>query len=178
MNPDILAILESIQIFMDYLAQEGGNLSREAQDQLMSFINESIAFVEAQQAQPPQPEEQPPAPEPGIEPPTTPSIPTGGPVPPLEDAPNPSSNISRFRYDPQTQNLFIQFLGKYPNRNGPVYSYQGVPPNIFKLLQRGAVGPVTSGANRWHRWNRMTLPSHGAAAYHLIRTSFPYQRIR
>jgi hypothetical protein len=167
-NPDILAIIESIQIFMDYLAQDGANLSPEAQQQLVEFIQNTTEFVEQYQL------------EQGINPPpTNPSTPTGGPVPSLDQAPFPSSNISRFKYDPESQNLIIQFLDKYPNANGPVYSYGGIPPYIFDVLRRGAVGPTTSGKNKWHAWNKNVLPSLGAAVNHLIKAGgFPYQRIR
>lgn len=108
------------------------------------------------------------------EPQGAPQIPEG----PLEPGGYPSSNISRFKYDPSSRNLVIQFLGKYPNQNGPQYIYQGVPPNIFKVFQRGGVAPTTSGKNAWHEWKEGVTPSLGAAAYHLIRSGgFPYRRL-
>ena len=122
-------------------------------------------------------EETPPGPGP-VEQPQNPSVPSGGAVPPLEQAPHPSSNINAFRYDPASKKLFIKFQGKYPSQNGPVYSYEGVPANLFNLLRRGAVAPRTSGRNAWHRWREGVTPSHGAAAYALIREGgFPYQRL-
>lgn len=121
--------------------------------------------------------ETPPGPGP-VQPPQNPSVPSGGAVPPLEAAPHPSSNINAFRYDPTTQKLFIKFQGKYPQQNGPVYSYEGVPGNLFNLLRRGAVAPRTSGKNAWHTWKEGVTPSHGAAAYALIREGgYPYQRL-
>lgn len=165
MNPDILAILETVQIFMDYLAQNGGSLNREAQDQLANFIQESIAFVEdynqmqQQQAQPeiPIPPQQPPE--------------------DLEQA-MPSSNISAFAYDNTNNRLLVQFLGKHPNRNGPIYSYSGVPHQIFELFRRGAIPARTEGRNAWGSWWKGKVPSAGASMYTLIKTAgYPYQRV-
>lgn len=110
-------------------------------------------------------------------PPPTP--PTGGPIPPLEQAPHESSNINAFRYDPSNGKLFVKFQDKFPGTNGPVYSYEGVPKNIFEVFRRGAVAPKTSGSNAWHTWKEGVTPSHGAAMYALIREgNYPYQRIR
>lgn len=103
--------------------------------------------------------------------------PTNEPIPTLEQAPYQSSNISKFRYEPETQKLYVQFLGKHPDPNGPVYSYEGVPKNIFQLFRRGSMSPKTSGRNAWHTWREGITPSHGASMYALIRDSYPYQRI-
>lgn len=105
--------------------------------------------------------------------PTTPQA-----QPELEPAGFPSSNISRFRYDPKSQNLIVQFLGKYPNRDGGTYQYQNVPQNIFNIFRRGAVAPRTSGKNAWHRWEKGKAPSLGASAYALLREGgYNYQRL-
>lgn len=104
---------------------------------------------------------------------------TGGPVPELDSAPHESSNINAFRYDPKSGRLFVKFQDKYPSQNGPVYSYEGVPKNIFDVFRRGAVAPKTSGRNAWHRWKKGVTPSHGAAMYALIKQGgYPYQRVR
>lgn len=96
-----------------------------------------------------------------------------------EASPFPSSNINAFKYDPKTQQLVVKFQDKYPAQNGPIYSYQGVPDYIFDIFRRGAVGPKTSGSNRWHTWKRGITPSHGAAMYALIKAGgFPYSRIK
>lgn len=98
--------------------------------------------------------------------------------PPLEAGPYPSSNINAFKYDPKEQRLFVKFQDKYPAQNGPVYKYEGVPSFIFDVFRRGAVGPKTSGANRWHRWQKGVTPSLGAAMYALIKQGgYPYQRL-
>jgi hypothetical protein len=98
--------------------------------------------------------------------------------PEVEPSPNASSNINGFQYDPETQNLLVKFQDKYPGQNGPIYSYQGVPPYIYDVFRRGAVAPKTSGRNAWHRWKEGVTPSHGAAMYALIKQgNFPYQRV-
>jgi hypothetical protein len=138
-------------------------------EQLMAGEQE-VETAEAEEAQvaeeigPPAPPAQPP---------------TGGPVPSLEQAPFESSNINAFKYDPKSQQLYVKFQGKYPQQNGPVYKYEGVPKYIFEVFNRGAVGPKTSGSNAWHTWKRGVTPSHGAAMAALIKNGgFPYQRMR
>lgn len=98
--------------------------------------------------------------------------------PQVPHAEYPSSNINGFQYDPETQNLTVKFQDKYPGQNGPIYSYQGVPPYIYDVFRRGAVAPKTSGKNAWHTWKEGVTPSHGAAMYALIKQgNFPYQRV-
>jgi hypothetical protein len=102
----------------------------------------------------------------------------GDKIPELEQAPHESSNINAFRYDPQSGKLFVKFQGKYPKQNGPVYSYDGIPKNIYDVFRRGAVAPKTSGKNAWHTWKEGVTPSHGAAMYALIKQGgYPYQRL-
>ncbi len=104
--------------------------------------------------------------------------PSGGQVPELEPAPHESSNINAFRYDPETQKLFVKFQGKFPAQNGPVYQYEGVPSYIYDVFSRGAVAPKTSGKNAWHRWREGIAPSHGASMYALIKNGgFSYKRM-
>lgn len=103
--------------------------------------------------------------------------PQGAQQPPLEQG-MPSSNVEAFGYDDDNERLLVRFLGKYPNRNGPVYAYQGVPRNIFDLFQRGAVPARTDGQNKWGRWWRGKVPSLGASLYTLIKNEgYPYQRL-
>lgn len=107
------------------------------------------------------------------------SPPTGGVVPPLESAPHESSNINAFRYDPKNGKLFVKFQGDFPSQNGPIYSYEGVPANIFDIFRRGAVAPKTSGSNAWHKWKAGVAPSHGASMYALIKQGgYKYTRLR
>lgn len=105
----------------------------------------------------------------------TPEAPT---TPPELQQAMPSSNVEGFAYDDKNQRLLVRFLGKYPNRQGPVYSYGGVPPQIFNLFRTGAVPARTDGQNRWGRWWRGKVPSIGASLYTLLKTQgYPYQRI-
>lgn len=163
--------------------QSGEILSDEFQGMIAQTLAKAFGRLEEAErtnAEEPIPEETPQAlPEAPTPPPATPSIPTGGEVPPLEAAPFESSNINGFRYDPESGQLFVKFQGKYPAQNGPVYRYEGVPKYIFDVFNRGAVGPKTSGSNAWHTWRRGVTPSHGAAMAALIKNGgFPYQRIR
>lgn len=97
--------------------------------------------------------------------------------PPIEQG-MPSSNVEGFAYDKNTGRLFVRFLGKHPNRNGPIYQYEGVPRRIFELFQKGAVPARTDGKNKWGRWWKGKVPSIGASLYTLIKTqNYPYQRV-
>lgn len=100
------------------------------------------------------------------------------PTPEIPSAPYPSSNISGFKYDPKNKRMLVQFLDKYPNRNGPKYAYENVDPFIFEVIKRGAVAPKTSGKNRYHSWVRGVTPSLGASVYHLLKMgNYPYRRL-
>ncbi len=104
--------------------------------------------------------------------------PAAAPVPETPKAPYPSSNIFGFQYDPQAQKLLVKFMGKDTANAGPVYSYDGVPKFIFDVLRRGAVGPKTSGKNKWHTWKKGKMPSHGAAMAALIKEGgFNYRKV-
>lgn len=105
------------------------------------------------------------------------------PPEPLEEQPQiqpsmPSSNVEGFAYDDKTGRMYVRFLGKHPDRNGPIYQYENVPPNIFEIFSKGAIPAKTDGKNKWGRWWKGKYPSMGAAMYHLIRAGgFPYQRV-
>ena len=93
-------------------------------------------------------------------------------------APHESSQINGFQYDPESGKLQVQFHGKYPQAAGSEYEYDDVPPWVFDLFQRGAIGPKTSGENRWHRWEKGKTPSHGAAMNALIKAGgFNYRKV-
>ena len=90
----------------------------------------------------------------------------------------PSSNVEGFAYDPKSNRLLVRFLGDYPNRNGPVYAYDGVPPVIFDLFRRGSAAARTNGSNKWGTWWKGKSPSLGASVYTLLKLGgFPYQRL-
>lgn len=90
----------------------------------------------------------------------------------------PSSNVEGFAYDDKTGKLLVRFLGNYPNKNGPIYAYSGVPKEIFDMFQKGAVPARTDGQNKWGKWWKGKVPSIGASLYTLIKTrNYPYQKI-
>lgn len=103
------------------------------------------------------------------------------PIPPAEPDLNPampSSNIGAFGYDEENGRLLVQFLGKHPDRNGPIYAYGGVPKQIFDLFQKGAIPARTNGRNRWGKWWKGKVPSMGASMYTLIKEAgYPYERL-
>ncbi len=106
---------------------------------------------------------------------------TPPPTPPqegIQQGPHPSSNIYGFQYDPEKKKLLIKFQDKFPQTNGPIYGYDGVPPQIVELLALGALPPETTGGNQWHNWERGKIPSMGATAIKLITSGqFPYHRV-
>ncbi len=89
-----------------------------------------------------------------------------------------SSNINAFGYDKDTGRLLVKFQGQYPQQNGPVYAYEGVPRSIFELFRKGAIPARTDGKNKWGRWWKGKVPSMGASMYTLIKEgNYPYQRL-
>ncbi len=90
----------------------------------------------------------------------------------------PSSNVGDFGYDDETGRLLVRFLGDYPDRNGPIYAYEGVPKVIFDLFQSGAVPARSDGENKWGKWWKGKVPSLGASMFTLIKSgNYPYQRL-
>lgn len=87
-----------------------------------------------------------------------------------------SSNVAGMKYDPKSKKLLVKFHGK----NGePVYQYEGVPPQIFKLIQHGNAFAKTSGQNQWGKWWRFKVPSIGASINeYLKKGGYAYNRIR
>lgn len=177
-------IKEALREMMQLLVQRGEPLSNEMKMRIAQVMDHAATRIQElrnnQQENPDledaEQEQEEVANE--INPPSPPIPPTGGPIPPLEPAPHESSNINAFKYDPKTGRLFVKFQGKYPQQNGPVYSYDGVPPNIYDVFRRGAVAPKTSGSNAWHTWKKGVSPSHGASMYALIKQgNYPYQRV-
>lgn len=104
------------------------------------------------------------------------------PAPPSDkltmSRPMASSNIHSFAYDPKKKQLYVKFQGDYPQQNGPVYSYQGVPEQAFDIFQKGAIAAKTDGQNKWGKWWVGKQPSLGASFYEAIRQAgFPHQRV-
>jgi hypothetical protein len=109
----------------------------------------------------------------------TQELPTGQPnVPQLQPGPYPSSNVNSFKYNPQNQELYVKFHGKDTAESGPTYKYSGVPRFIYDVFSRGAIGPKTSGQNRYHRWIKGVTPSLGGTLNALIKAGqYPYAKI-
>ena len=144
------------QSIIAYLEQNGANLNLESQQALVGMLQNALHIIQQQGQQEPQmPAQQEP----------------------LTEA-MPSSNVEGFAYDDKNNQLLVRFLGKHPNRNGPVYAYQGVPREIFDLFQKGAVPARTDGQNRWGKWWKGKVPSMGSSMYTLIKQQgYPYQKV-
>ena len=107
-----------------------------------------------------------------------PSDPVEGLSPIRMDRPIPSSNVHSFGYDPKSKNLYVKFQGTYPEQNGPVYSYSGVPQAIFDMFRTGSIPAKTNGHNAWGEWWVGNSPSLGASLSALIKNGgYPYQRL-
>ena len=151
-------MLQDILAAYDELIQAGEVLTEDVEQALADYINMITGLLE-QQAQ--------------TAPPTTPPIGAGD----IESS-MPSSNVEGFAYDDKSGKLYVRFLGKHPNRNGPVYSYDNVPQPMFDLFRRGAVPARTNGQNKWGKWWKGKVPSMGASVYTLLRQGgFNYRRV-
>lgn len=149
-------LIQYAQLLMDFLQTTGGGINIESQQALGQMLQSILQIIQEQGQQ-----EAP--------------IPT--PQQPLTEA-MPSSNVEGFAYDDKTGKLLVRFLGKHPNRNGPIYAYGGVPRVIFDLFQKGAVPARTDGKNAWGRWFKGKNPSMGASMYTLIKqVGYPYQKV-
>lgn len=88
-------------------------------------------------------------------------------------APLNSSNIYGFQYNPRDGRLKVRF------QSGSVYSYDAVPPQIFKIFQSGAIPAKTDGHNKFGMWWKGKNPSLGAAFHELIKLGgYPYKRLK
>lgn len=147
---EFMAIIE--RLIQEFEASIDEFTDEEA-NEIATFIQDAVQFIHEQQQ-------------------------TAIPEKPLEAAPYPSSNINSFAYDPKSKRLLVKFMGKDVANAGPTYSYEGVPDFIVDVFARGAVGPKTTGKNKWHAWFKGVTPSHGAAMHALIKQAgFPYQRV-
>ena len=150
------------QTIMSFLEHNGSGLNIQSQRALGELLQNILQLIQQQESQ-------------GGE-----ALPPQAPGPqPSDLGPSmPSSNVEGFAYDDKTGKLLVRFLGKHPNRNGPIYSYDGVPQNIFEIFRRGAIPAKTDGRNKWGEWWKGKYPSIGAAMYHVIREGgYPYRRV-
>lgn len=89
-----------------------------------------------------------------------------------------SSNVYGYQYDPRSKRMFIKFNGKDSVGSGPVYAYDGVPPQIFKLVKAGAIPAKTTGSNKWGSWWVSKSPSLGSSVSALlVKGAYPYQKV-
>lgn len=155
-------LLEYAQSIISFLETNGAGLNVESQRALGELLQNILQIIQEQEGGA------------GLPPP-----PTGpGPGPGDLEPSMPSSNVEGFAYDDKSGKLLVRFLGKHPNRNGPIYAYEGVPPNIFDIFRRGAIPAKTNGRNKWGQWWQGKYPSMGAAMYHMIRAGgYPYQKV-
>jgi len=59
-----------------------------------------------------------------------------------------------------------------------VYEYDGVPPQAYQVFANGAVPAKTSGRNTYGEWWQGKNPSLGAAFFEMIKSKgYPYQRV-
>jgi hypothetical protein len=152
---ELIAYTQSI---IDYLETSGPSLNFASQQALAELLQSVMATIQEEAAT-----------EGG----------TIAPPPPRAPPPGmPSSNVAGMDYDDKTGNLMVQFLGKYPNREGPIYQYPQTPRVIAELLQSGAVPARTDGQNRWGKWWKGKAPSAGASVFALLKNrNAPYQRL-
>lgn len=159
-------VVEDIMQGMREMLMNGQRLSEELQNLIADQLESAISRIEQLE------DEQRQNRFGGLEPP---------PPPPEKlklSRPMPSSNVHSFGYDPANERLYVRFQGKWPDQNGPVYQYEGVPENIFTLFRTGAVPARTQGKNAWGEWWKGKVPSLGASLYTLIKNmGYPYQKL-
>src|SRR5579863_7755699 len=118
---------EIIQLLQS-LMQQAASLSDELSDQEMAYVlkifQDAVELVQQQQP-----------------------ITGGGNAPEVPASEFPSSNVNGYRYNPKTGELLVQFHGPYPKAAGSIYSYKNVPQFIFNILEKGSIGPKTSGTS-------------------------------
>ncbi len=149
-------VIDLLQQLMQQAGELADELSDEEMAEILRIFQEAIELIEAGNAQ---------------------AISAQGPSE-IPSGPFESSNVNGFKYDPDTGELQVQFHGPYPQAEGDIYSYEGVPKYIYDVFSRGAVGPKTSGKNRYHEWNKGVTPSLGAALNALIKAGgFPYKKL-
>lgn len=152
-------LIDAISAYIEEIAQDIDDISDEEFEQIMSVLQQILQdAVESQQSG------------------------QGAQIPVdtdnLQGTPYPSSNINAFKYDPSKKQLVVKFMGKDQANAGPTYSYDNVPEHLVDVFARGAVGPKTTGKNKWHAWFKGRTPSHGAAMAALIKNGgYPYQRV-
>jgi len=162
MNPEELEdLLRQLLLAIQQVMQSGEVLSDDFQGMLAQTLERLVSTIDELRSENPVE---------GLSPnsPQEPQLSSGG----------PSSNIHSFGYDNKNGRLLVKFQGDYPQENGPVYAYEGVPQQIFDLFRRGAIPARTDGKNKWGRWWKGKVPSLGASLFTLIKNQgYPYQKL-
>ncbi len=148
-------IINLLQSLMQQAAELADELTDEEMAQVLKIFQDAIEMVQGEGA-----------------------ITTPKPIGEIPASEYPSSNVNGFMYNPDSGELLVQFHGPYPLAEGSVYSYGGVPKFIYDILEKGAIGPKTSGKNRYHEWIRGVTPSLGGTLNALVKAGgFPYTRL-
>jgi hypothetical protein len=88
-----------------------------------------------------------------------------------------SSNVIGMKYSPKNGSLLVKFFGN--GKPDPVYQYDGVPVQIFKLLEHGNAFAKTKGSNSRGSWWPMKNPSIGASVNeYLKKGGYSYKRLK
>lgn len=152
---DIINLLESLMQQATALVDE---LSEDEMAQVLQIFRDAVELIQEQESQAP--------------------IEAPGQIGALPSSTHESSNVNGFKYDPESQELHVQFHGPYPNAAGPIYSYAGVPKYLFDIIEKGSVGPKTSGKNRYHAWVKGVTPSLGGTVNAILKAGgFKYEKI-
>lgn len=152
-------LLQYFQMLLNYAEENASRLNEQSQRALAEFISQIQQLIEELSS-------------PQSQPLNTQRAPTPPP------AGMPSSNVAGMQYDNKTGDLRVQFLGKYPNRNGPIYEYGPIPKVMAELLLSGAIPARTKGQNKWGKWFPGKNPSAGASVFTLLKNrNVPFQRL-
>jgi len=82
-----------------------------------------------------------------------------------------SSNLKKIQYNDETMEMVIQFQG------GEFYTYFNVPFDTFMNVSEGRAVCVTSGENRYGKWEVGKTPSRGASIWKYLRdTGIKYKK--
>ena len=153
-------LLEYAKTIISYLEQNADRLDMASQQALGELLQNILQVIASQEE--------------GAEAPTEPQKPAIGDI----GQAMPSSNVEGFAYDDNSGRLLVRFLGQYPNRDGAIYAYEGVPKEIFDLFRSGSIPARTDGKNKWGKWWKGKIPSIGASLFSLIKNrNYPYQRL-
>lgn len=82
-----------------------------------------------------------------------------------------SANVKDIMYNDEIEELVIKF------HDGQIYTYSNISFSTFQTIYTGDAAPITSGENRWHKWEEGKAPSVGAAVYKvLVRRKAPFTK--